>query len=85
MSTREETPATASAASAFSTPPVKKLRFRGDLNMHHFGDSRLEDIFDEPDGGIGRRGRNNATQPPEQTTAAKGLCVCVGVIGCAYT
>lgn len=30
----------------FATPP-KKLRFRGDLNLHHFQDNRLEDILDE--------------------------------------
>uniref|UniRef100_A0A336JWR6 CSON001856 protein n=1 Tax=Culicoides sonorensis TaxID=179676 RepID=A0A336JWR6_CULSO len=27
--------------------PQKKLRFRGDLNLHHFHDERLEDIFDD--------------------------------------
>lgn len=32
---------------SFATP-VKKLRFRGDLNLHHFTESRLEDITDEP-------------------------------------
>lgn len=32
------------------TPPIKKLRFRGDLNLHHFeGTSRVEDIFDDPE------------------------------------
>lgn len=27
--------------------PKKKLRFRGDLNLHHFNENRLEDIIDE--------------------------------------
>lgn len=77
MTTREETTATTTAP-VFTTPPVKKLRFRGDLNMHHFGEARVEDIFDEPDGavgGMGRgRGRNNATQQPEEANV-KGVCV----------
>lgn len=30
----------------FAIPPKKKLRFRGDLNLHHF-DSRIEDILDD--------------------------------------
>lgn len=30
----------------FATPQ-KKLRFRGDLNLHHFHDERLEDIIDD--------------------------------------
>lgn len=30
----------------FAIPPKKKLRFRGDLNLHHF-DSRIEDLLDE--------------------------------------
>lgn len=30
------------------TPPVKKLRFRGDLNLHYF-DQRIEEVWDDGD------------------------------------
>lgn len=29
----------------FTTPPIKKLRFRGDLNF----DNRIEDLFEDAD------------------------------------
>lgn len=29
--------------------PQKKLRFRGDLNLHHFQENRLEEIHDGKD------------------------------------
>lgn len=29
-------------------PPIKKLRFRGDLNFHYF-DQRIEEVFDDVD------------------------------------
>lgn len=32
----------------FVTPSSKKIRFRGDLNFHHF-DNHVEDIFDDID------------------------------------
>lgn len=43
---RKEDPSTLFPA----TPPIKKLRFRGDLNLHHFEGARVEDIFDDVDG-----------------------------------
>lgn len=32
----------------FLTPTVKKLRFRGDLNLYHF-DNHIEEIFEDAD------------------------------------
>lgn len=33
----------------FLTPAAKKIRFRGDLNLYHFENNHIEDIFDDPE------------------------------------
>lgn len=80
MSHRDDDPTKASTQSqpqpqpVSATPPVKKLRFRGDLNMHHFTNARVEDLFDEPDGpnrrGLGIQQRNANVQHSEMSDEA---------------
>lgn len=49
----------------FITPSIKKkLRFRGDINLQNF-DSRVEDIFDEPDKRTYRNTDRNVEDPPK--------------------
>lgn len=59
------------------TPPVKKLRFRGDLNLHHFEGSRVEDIFDDVDG-LKRKSQFDQDQP------TKGIYKSFAVIYCQF-
>lgn len=48
-------------------PPVKKLRFRGDLNLHYF-DQRIEEVWDDGD----RKKNEDFHQQSQQNQQHKG-------------
>lgn len=56
----------------FTTPPIKKLRFRGDINF----DNRIEDLFEDADKRKSRIGDVNSEESVQRGNHAgiKSCC-----------